>query len=140
MVVVLARRRRYLLVGWLWYLGTLVPVIGLVQVGAQAIADRYTYLPLVGLFLMLAWGVSDLISAMRSHAGWIGRFAAVGAVVVLSVCTGCAWVQTRYWQNTFALFEHSQRVAPGSPTTLVKLGVELRNDGLFEQAGKMGRT
>ena len=59
-LVLWARRRRYLTVGWLWFLGTLVPVIGLVQVGSQAMADRYTYLPYIGLFIALGWGVADL--------------------------------------------------------------------------------
>ncbi len=58
----MARRRRYLVVGWLWYLGTLVPVIGLVQVGAQAMADRYTYLPSIGIFIMVAWGAGELLA------------------------------------------------------------------------------
>ena len=62
----LAARRPYLVVGWLWYLGTLVPVIGLVQVGDQAWADRYTYLPLIGLFVAVVWGVSDLVAGRRS--------------------------------------------------------------------------
>ena len=59
------RRRPYLVVGWLWYLGMLVPVIGLVQVGLQAMADRYTYLPFVGVFIMIAWGVSDIVDEWR---------------------------------------------------------------------------
>jgi hypothetical protein len=69
-VIWLMRRRRYLLTGWLWYLGTLVPVIGLVQVGDQALADRYTYVPLTGLFIIIAWGVPDLIAKwrFRKHA------------------------------------------------------------------------
>src|SRR5262249_26392224 len=64
-VLLQARQRGYLVVGWFWYLGTLVPVIGLVQVGSHAVADRYTYLPLIGLFLMLVWGVPDFLT------GWI---------------------------------------------------------------------
>ena len=62
------RRRRYLAVGWFWYLGTLVPVIGLVQVGFQSIADRYTYLPLIGIFIMAAWGAADLTAAWSARA------------------------------------------------------------------------
>ena len=72
-----ARRRPYLAVGWLWFLGTLVPVIGLVQVGAQAMADRYTYVPLIGLFIALAWGARDAIAAL-------------GARPVLRAAAGCS--------------------------------------------------
>src|SRR3970282_1200297 len=66
-VVRAAQRRPYLAVGWLWYLGTLVPVIGLVQVGNQAMADRYTYVPLIGLFLLIAWGIPELRNVVRGE-------------------------------------------------------------------------
>ena len=72
-VLALARRQPYLLVGWLWYLGTLVPVIGLVQVGLQAMADRYTYVPLIGCFLMIAWGLADLAAWGRARIAIRGR-------------------------------------------------------------------
>ena len=65
LVIRVMRRYPYLAVGWLWYLGTLVPVIGLVQVGMQAMADRYTYIPLIGLFIMVAWGVPDILKGWR---------------------------------------------------------------------------
>jgi tetratricopeptide (TPR) repeat protein len=99
----LAWRRRYLAVGWLWYLGMLVPVIGLVQVGAQARADRYTYLTQIGLYIMIAWGLSDLLRT------WRGRTAcyAAAAVPILALLTAVAWMQTTYWRNSLTLWQHS---------------------------------
>ncbi len=96
-------RRPYLAVGWLWYLGTLVPVIGLVQVGGQAIADRYTYIPTIGLFLMAAVGVSELL-ADRPRA----RVAAAGAATLVLAALGVrTWYQVGYWENSFTLFQRS---------------------------------
>ncbi len=97
------RRRRYLAVGWLWYVGTLVPVIGLVQVGVQAMADRYTYIPLTGLFIIIAWGASELV------AGWRYRRVVVvlSAVAVLSAAICLTSLQLRHWQNSITLFERT---------------------------------
>ena len=92
-----ARRRPWWLVGWLWYLGMLVPVIGLVQVGMQARADRYTYLPLVGLAIAVAWGVRDLAGARAR------RLAPLAALAVLLLAVGAA-AQVRYWRDTDALY------------------------------------
>ena len=91
-----ARLRPYLLVGWLWYLCTLFPVIGLVQVGNQAMADRYTYVPCIGLFIVLAWGMADLM-ARWSAAKFLFP---VGAGVVLSALMICTWIQVSYWRDT----------------------------------------
>jgi tetratricopeptide (TPR) repeat protein len=95
-------RRRYLAVGWLWYLGMLVPVIGLVQVGAQARADRYTYLTQIGLYIMIAWGLGDL------GRKWHGRSAlyALAAAATLTVLAAVTWMQTSYWRNSLRLWEH----------------------------------
>ena len=95
--------RRYLAVGWLWYIGTLVPVIGLVQVGVQAMADRYTYIPLTGLFIIIAWGAGELV------AGWRYRriVSALSAIVLLSGAIGCTRLQLRHWQNSITLFERT---------------------------------
>ncbi|MGO9115898.1 MAG: tetratricopeptide repeat protein [Thermoguttaceae bacterium] len=107
-VVWLAWRRRYLAVGWFWYLGMLVPVIGLVQVGAQARADRYTYLTQIGLYIMIAWGVRDLVRAWR---GWTVYCAALAAPI-LAVLVAVAWLQTSYWRNSLTLWEHSVACQP----------------------------
>jgi len=101
-----ARRRKYLTVGWLWYLGVLVPVIGLVQVGSQAMADRYAYLPFIGLFIMIAWGLPDLLEKWRYRKITLGA-AALAVLLALAICTR---LQLRHWQNNKALFEHALNV------------------------------
>ena len=130
---VLAARRRYLVTGWLWYLGTLVPVIGLVQVGEQAMADRYTYVPLVGVFIMAAWAAGDLLSTW-----WVPipakRIARLGAVIVLAVCAVCAWNQSGYWRNSMALFRRVLRITPNNPIITFNLAAEYHNNGEHDQA------
>jgi protein O-mannosyl-transferase len=96
------RRRPYLLVGWLWYLGTMVPMLGLVQVGGQEMADRYTYLPLLGLYIMVAWLVPSLVPVRL--ADWhILPALATGVVLVYAVI---AWVQVGHWRDSVSLYEH----------------------------------
>ncbi|MEE9532432.1 MAG: tetratricopeptide repeat protein [Syntrophobacteria bacterium] len=97
------QRCRYVLVGWLWYLGTLVPVIGLVQVGEQAMADRYTYVPLIGLFIVVVWGFADLVKGWRSRR-WVVSVSA--AVMVLALMAG-SWLQVAHWKNSVRLFKHA---------------------------------
>jgi Flp pilus assembly protein TadD len=125
-----ARKRPYLAVGWLWYLGTLVPVIGLVQVGSQAMADRYTYLPLVGLFIALAWGVPSLF------AGWHHRqsILATLATILLLSFTVCTWLQLRHWQNSITLFQHTLQVTTNNHFAHNNLGVALAHDGRLNEA------
>jgi len=98
--------RRYLLTGWLWYVVTLLPVIGLVQVGEQAMADRYTYLPSIGLLIMIAWGVGDIV------ARWprMGRVAAVAAAVIVVALVVLTRTQVRHWRSSFALYGHALAV------------------------------
>jgi tetratricopeptide (TPR) repeat protein len=113
-----ARGRSYLGVGWLWYVGMLVPVIGLVQVGSQSHADRYTYLPVIGLTVMLVWLVGDL--AARSRAGRIAATTAVGlALAALSVATAR---QTALWKDTRTLFTHTLAVTGPNPVAHQCLG------------------
>ncbi len=99
-VMRLARRRPYLAVGWLWYLVTLLPVIGLVQVGVQAMADRFTYVPLIGLFIMAAWAVPDLLS----RSSFARRAVPVVAALVVVACAWSASAQVRYWQDSVTLW------------------------------------
>jgi len=94
------RRHPYLIVGWLWYLGTLAPVIGLVQSGEFSHADRYTYIPLTGIFIMLAWGAADLATAWRVPKSAVA-IASGMALVLLTVCAG---IQTSHWRDTETLF------------------------------------
>lgn len=98
-----ARRYPFFAVGWLWYLGTLVPVIGLVKIGTHAIADRYTYIPLVGLFLVIAWGAEELPAALR----WKNSALAPSAVAVLAVLSILTFLQARHWRNDITLYEHA---------------------------------
>jgi len=105
-VIYAGRRWRYLAVGWFWYLGTLVPVIGLVQVGAQAMADRYTYLPSIGIFIMVGWGIGGLAAKWRYRQTVLG----ICAGVVLAAFLICTRLQVRYWQDNFKLFGHSVAV------------------------------
>lgn len=100
------RQCPYLFVGWLWYLGTLVPVIGLVQVWEQAMADRYTYIPLIGIFIMIAWSLPLLLAKWQYHKVVLGTSALI-IFLALSICTH---LQLRYWRNSEALFEHALEV------------------------------
>jgi protein O-mannosyl-transferase len=119
----LARRRPYLAVGWFWFVGTLVPVIGLVQVGSQAMADRYTYLPLIGLFLLSAWLVPDWLRNWRYREVTL---ATVGAAVLL-VFVWRARVQAGYWKDSVTLFRHSLAVTSDNAMAHASLGTALLN-------------
>ena len=118
-------------VGWLWQLGTLVPVIGLVQVGAQAMADRYTYLPLIGVSAMIAWGVDEL---RRRVAPGGGRALAALAVVVLALWGALAARQCAHWHDSVALFSHAARISPGSAIVHTNLGAALAERGRYDEA------
>jgi len=132
-VLVVLARRPYARVGWLWYLGTLVPVIGVIQVGGQAIADRYTYLPLIGLFIVVAWAGRDLAARFRQR-GWLRPGLAIVAVVVLVACAAAARTQAWTWKDSLTLLSHSLAAAPRSPTLHNNLGNELASRGQVEAA------
>jgi len=129
-VIRLARSRPYLPMGWCWYLGTLVPVIGLIQVGTQAMADRYTYVPLVGLFIMLVWGVHDLSARWKHQGRAIGALAAG----ILCVLAGCTWIQVARWKDTVTLFRHTLAVTERNPMAHGILGTALGRQGEFDEA------
>jgi len=124
------RRFPYLGVGWLWYLGTLVPVIGLVHVGGQAMANRYTYIPFVGLFMLIAWGLPDLLGR------WHYRTIALGilGVVVLAVLMECTRLQLRHWENSVALWKHTANVTDNNYSAHSMLAAALVERGRFEEA------
>jgi Flp pilus assembly protein TadD len=125
-----ARRFPYLIVGWLWYLGTLIPVIGLVQVGLQSMADRYTYVPLIGVFIMIAWGVPELLNRWRYRRFALAS-AAVGILLALMVITH---VQTGYWRNNIILYEHAIKVTSENSWAQNSLGYALSHLGKKEEA------
>ncbi len=117
--------RRYLAVGWFWYVGTLVPVIGFVQVGEQAYADRYTYIPYIGLFIMLAWGIADLIGLLP-RARMVFQFATGFAMVlVLATCVGWTKFQLQYWTDVETHLRHALSITPDNWNMLNNLGVKL---------------
>ena len=125
-----ASRRPYLITGWLWFLGTLVPVIGLVQVGGQAMADRYHYLPSIGLFVALVYGVADLAAARRVGAVTIAAAAAT-ALVVLAALAG---MQVRRWRDSVTLFEHTLSVTSDNVVVQYNLGQVLGKQGRYDEA------
>ncbi|MGA3194693.1 MAG: tetratricopeptide repeat protein [Terriglobales bacterium] len=106
----LARRAPYFLVGWFWYLGMLVPVIGILQVGSQSMADRYTYLPLVGLSIAIVWGAADLLESR--HLAWY--YGAIPAGVLLLILSIAAHRQVAYWKDSQTLFERTLAVTEGN--------------------------
>jgi hypothetical protein len=107
------RRRPYLLMGWCWYLGTLVPVIGLVQVGGQAMADRYTYVPLVGIYMALAWGAAEFTRWLRPHDRSRQLVVqGVIAAVVLVPCVVMSYQQVSYWKSGFTLNQRALELSP----------------------------
>lgn len=103
-------QRKYLITGWLWFLGTLIPVIGLVQVGGQPIADRYTYIPFFGLFIMIVWGTNDLFNYFKPDKKIIIIF----TIAILSIFTFLSIRQTSYWKNDETLYKHSLSVTNGN--------------------------
>jgi protein O-mannosyl-transferase len=124
-VVWAARRRPYLAVGWLWYVVTLFPVSGLVQVGSHAMADRYTYVPLIGLFVMVAWGAADLAGRARLPRGVL----AAASCAALLACTALTTVQVGTWQDSVSLWQHALDVMPANYYAHNGLGLELNKLG-----------
>ena len=153
-LVIAARRHRYLPVGWLWFLGTLIPMIGLVQVGRQAMADRYAYLPFIGLFIMICWGVADCVGASsrwlasrRVEATTMGAAPVpshrpIGAILLATVCVGVlvalvpvAHRQIDYWGDNVTLWSHTLQVTTRNYEAEEDLGEALLAKG--EQADAM---
>jgi len=130
--VVWAQRRRYpyLLMGWFWFLGMLVPVIGLVQVGEQAMADRYTYLPSLGVLILAVWGMCELTRGWRYHV--IALSVASGAAMVL--CLALTRQQIGYWKDGVALFGHALEVANDNQIAHTAFGDALGRKGKMDEA------
>jgi protein O-mannosyl-transferase len=126
------RRCGYCVIGWLWYLGMAVPVIGLVQVGTQARADRYTYLPLIGVYLVVVWGVYDLAGRWKHGR----RVAAATASVVVLILVIVSFLQVGYWRDSFLLFEHAIAVTPNSYFGHNHLGLAYDKDNKLDEAAK----
>ncbi len=130
-LVIRARHERpYLLVGWFWYLITLAPVIGLLQAGEQRIADRFMYVPMIGLLTVVSWGVFDLVERWGGAVRWVPM--AASAVVVASAITARA--QVEHWTDSVTLWEHATRATPDSYIAFENLGQALRERGQLEEA------
>ena len=125
-----ARQNPCLFVGWFWFLGTLIPTIGLVQVGSQSMADRYMYIPSVGLFILVVWGFNNLLN-WRPHWRRITTFA---GGVALAGCLVCTEIQLSYWQNSIKLFRHAIEVTTDNFVAYTCLGETLSDLGLKKEA------
>ncbi len=128
--IALRKQRPYLLTGWLWYLGMLVPVIGLVQVGWQGRADRYTYLPQIGLYIAATWAVTDLTALYRHQRATLST----AAIVVIAALSSCAWVQTSYWRDSETLFRHALAVTTNNDVAENNLGIVFLGKGKLDEA------
>jgi tetratricopeptide (TPR) repeat protein len=124
------RNRPYLIVGWLWFLGTLVPVIGFVQVGGQTMADRYFYIPSIGLFIALVFGFSDLAKSWRV-APPLSAGIAAGVLLILATLTNA---QIQRWRDSFTLFEHTLAVTPRNLHIEHNLGLAMGSAGRYDEA------
>ncbi|HEX8651707.1 MAG TPA: tetratricopeptide repeat protein [Pyrinomonadaceae bacterium] len=130
LLVIRARKKYpYLLTGWLWYLGTLVPVIGIVQVGGQSMADRYAYVPLIGLFIIIAWGTADLTRSLRFRIYWL---AAASALVLIALMM-TTWRQLSHWQNSVTLFEQAIKMTDDNAIAHNNLGAVLVRNGRLDE-------
>jgi protein O-mannosyl-transferase len=128
--IALRKQRPYLMTGWLWYLGMLVPVIGLVQVGWQGRADRYTYLPQIGLYIAVTWAVADLTASWRRQR----TILSVAALVVVGVLSSCAFVQTTYWRDSETLFKRALAITRNNDVAENNLGIVFLGQGKLDEA------
>jgi protein O-mannosyl-transferase len=129
-VISIRRHKPYLFTGWLWFLVTLAPVIGIAQAGTQSMADRYTYIPLIGLFVILAWGGWEALNLLR-----VPRFVqALGASTVLALCAGLTTLQLRYWHDSIALFQHAANITADNGIAEANLGFALAEEGRYDEA------
>ncbi|PYM08193.1 MAG: hypothetical protein DMF15_09055 [Verrucomicrobia bacterium] len=128
--VVLRKSRPYFITGWLWYLGMLVPVIGLVQVGWQGRADRYTYLPQIGLYIAITWGIADVTAAWR----WQREILTAGTAIVVGLLSWRASVQASYWRDSETLFTHALAVTSNNDVAENNLGIVFLQKGNLDEA------
>jgi hypothetical protein len=130
----LIRKAPYVAVGWFWYLGTMLPVIGIVQVGGQAMADRYAYIPLIGIFIIVAWGVPELISKWRYKE----KVLSVSTGIIIPTLMVITWGQVSHWKNSITVFKHAIRVTDKKYPALAiihnNLGIALFAENKNEEA------
>ncbi len=130
LVIRFAKNHRYLVTGWFWYLGTLIPVIGIVQVGSFAMADRYTYITLTGLFIIIAWGLPDLLEKWPHRKIVLG----LSMVIVLTTLAICAHQQVSCWNNSVTLFSHAIEVTQNNYMAHYNLGMAYSRLGRSTEA------
>jgi tetratricopeptide (TPR) repeat protein len=142
LVLTSGRTRPYLAVGWLWYVITLIPVIGLVQVGSQAMADRYTYLPLIGMFIALTWGIADRVGewakGRMGHSEPVARpfphspILWIPSAMIILACAAGTWHQTGYWKDSVSLFKRAVEVTENNIVGEINLGLAYTNLGNYD--------
>jgi tetratricopeptide (TPR) repeat protein len=120
----------YIIVGWLWYLGTMIPVIGLIQVGRHSMADRYAYIPFIGLFIILAFAIPQFLSKLQNFKMYV--FSVM--IIFIIIMTGSSFIRTSMWQNTRTLFEDAIRINPRNYFAYNLLGLDEANAGRYEKA------
>lgn len=130
LAILTIKKAPYLLVGWLWFLGTLIPVIGFVQVGYQSLADRYTYIPLIGLFIIITWGATDILKSWNHGKIYL----ALSASLILMGLAAITWKQIGYWKNSVTLFEHTLCITSENYIIHNNLGLALDQAGRTDEA------
>ena len=121
-----------MIVGWLWYVGTLVPVIGLVQVGLQSMADRYTYIPAIGLFIVVAWGMNELTEYWKLKKNWVAVF----SLAVICALMAVTWKQVSRWKNSATVFKHAFEVTDNNSTAHNNYGLAMALQGKISKGVK----
>ncbi|MFZ3207694.1 MAG: hypothetical protein WA140_02530 [Geobacteraceae bacterium] len=127
LAIVAARRFPHCTVGWFWYIGAFVPVIGFIRIGEQAMADRYTYIPLIGLFILIVWGVADLTDRFRFPDAAV----VAAATVLITACTLLTFLQARTWHDSGTLFSHALEVTENNWIAHKNLAAALAKQGDF---------
>lgn len=130
-LIYVLRNFPYLTFGWLWYLGTLVPVIGIIQVGSQSMADRYTYIPMVGLLIALTWGIEDILKRWQINYPVCRSISLIFLAAYFSIFS---WIQAGYWKNSETLFKHAIEVTKSNSGAHFLLGSYYYEQGIFEEA------
>jgi tetratricopeptide (TPR) repeat protein len=133
LVIVMIKRLPYLFTGWMWYAITIAPVIGIIQISAAApyaMADRYHYLPSIGLAVMMAWGIPALIKSDEIRK----KIIFPAGIIFLAVLSFLSWHQCGYWKNDFELFKHTLHVTKDNYIAHMNLGIDLSDKRLFDEA------
>lgn len=125
-----ANRRPYIIIGWLWFLIALLPVIGIVQVGGQSMADRYAYLPGIGIYIIIAWILKDIQKKSKKYA----RYFCGGLSIWITILMTSTWIQVGFWKDSLTLFQHALQITDNNYVTHYNVGVMLYNNGKIEDA------